>query len=63
MLCTWPRGEVVAAFSDQLQREVRTEAVDRGDVLFEQREQRLADVESQSVRLIGSIPTPRGPRR
>ena len=57
MLCTWPRGEVVTAFSDQLQREVRTEAVDRGDVLSEQREQRLADVESQSVRLIGSIPT------
>src|SRR5450432_1600225 len=46
MLCTWPRGEVVAAFSDQLQREVRTETVDGGDVLSEQREQRLADVES-----------------
>ena len=46
MLCAWPRGEVVAALSDQLQREVRTEAVDRGDVLSEQREQRLADVES-----------------
>src|SRR6266581_1872260 len=46
MLCTWPRREVVAASSDQLQREVRTEAVDCGDVLSEQREQRLADVES-----------------
>lgn len=46
MLCTWPRGEVVPAFSDQLQREVRTEAVDRGDVFSQQREQRLADVES-----------------
>ena len=38
MLCTWPRGEVVAAFSDQLQREVRTEAVDRGDIISEQRD-------------------------
>ena len=38
--------EESAAFSDQLQREVRTEAVDCGDVLSEQREQRLADVES-----------------
>ena len=46
MLCTWLRREVVAAFSDELQREVRAEAVDRGDVLSEQREQRLADVES-----------------
>ena len=46
MLRTWPRGKIVAAFSDQLQREVRTEAVDRGDVLSEQREQRLADVKS-----------------
>lgn len=31
-----PRGKVVAAFCDQLQREVRTEAVDGGDVLSEQ---------------------------
>jgi len=46
MLCTWPRREVVATFSDQLQREVRTEAVDGGDILSEQREQRLADVKS-----------------
>ncbi len=46
MLCTRPRGEVVAAFSDQLQREVRTEAVDCGDVLSEQTEKGLADVES-----------------
>ena len=57
------RGEVVTAFSDQLQGEVRTEAVDCGDVLAEQPEQRRADVESQSVRLIGSVPTPRGRRR
>src|SRR5450432_3645868 len=46
MLCTWPRGEVVAAFCDQLQQEVRTEAVDCGEVLSEQREQRLANVKS-----------------
>lgn len=38
------KGHVVAAFSDQLQREVRTDAVDRGDALPEQREQRHADV-------------------
>lgn len=63
MFCTWPRGKVVAAFCDQLQREVRTEAVDGGDVLSEQRKQRRADVESQSVRLIGSVPTPRDRRR
>ena len=59
MLCTRPGGEVVAAFSDQLQREVRAEAVDRGDVLSEQREERRADIESQTVRLIGSLPTRR----
>ena len=53
----------VAAFCDQLQREVRTEAVDRGDVLPEQPKQRRADVESQSVRLIDSVPTPRDRRR
>jgi len=34
MLCTRPGGEVVAAFSDQLQGEVRTKTVDRRDVLF-----------------------------
>ena len=54
MLCTRPGGEVVAAFSDQLQREVWTEAVDLGDVLSEQREKRRANVEGQCVRLIGS---------
>jgi hypothetical protein len=27
MLCTWPGGKVVAAFSDQLQGEVRTKTV------------------------------------
>src|SRR3984957_11018876 len=43
-----------AALGDQLQREVRTEPVDLGDVLSEQREKRGADIESQSVRLIGS---------
>ena len=63
MLGTGPRGEVVAAFSDQLQREVRTEAVDGGDVLSEQPKQRGADVERQSVRLIGSVPAPRDRRR
>lgn len=36
MLCTSPRGEVVAPFSDQLQREVRAEAVERGGVLSDQ---------------------------
>src|SRR6267143_4784929 len=53
----------VATFCDQLQREVGAEAVDRGDVLSEQPEQRRADVESQGVRLIGSVPTPRDWRR
>ena len=57
MLCTRPGGEVVAAFGDQLQREVRTETVDLGDVLSEQREERRADIEGQCVRLIGSGPT------
>ena len=38
MLCTRPGGEVVAAFSDQLQGEVRTKAVDPSDVLPKQRE-------------------------
>ena len=54
MLCTRPGGKVVAAFSDQLQREVGTKAVDPGDVLPEQREQRRANVEGQPVDLIGS---------
>ena len=57
MLCTRPGGEVVAAFSDQLQRKVRTETVDHRDVLSEQRKQRRAHVESQSIRLICSAPT------
>ena len=38
MFCARPGGEVVAAFSDQLQGEVRTKAVDRSDVLSKQRE-------------------------
>ena len=59
MLGTGPRGEVVAAFSDQLQRKVSAETVDRGDVLSEHREERGANVESQGVHLIGSVPTPR----
>src|SRR3954464_8186486 len=59
MLGTGPRGQVVSAFSDQLQREVSTKAVNRGDVLSEQREERGANVESQGVRLIGSVPAPR----
>ena len=57
MLCTRPGGEVVAAFSDQLQREVWTETVDLGDVLSEQREERRTDIEGQCVSLIGSGPT------
>ena len=59
MLGTGPRGEVVAAFSDQLQRKVSAETVDRGDILSEQREERGANVESQGVHLIGPVPTPR----
>ena len=51
--------EVVAAFSDQLQRKVSAETVDRGDVRSEQREERGANVESQGVHLIGSVSTPR----
>src|SRR3954466_765293 len=58
MLGTGPRGQVVSAFSDQLQREVSAKAVDRGNVLSEQREQRGANVESQGVCLIGSLSTP-----
>ena len=58
MLGRGPRGEVVAAFSDQLQRKVGAKAVNRGDVLSEQREERGANVESQGVRLIGSMPAP-----
>ena len=54
MFCTRPGGEVVTALSNQLQREVRTEAIDLGDVLSEQREKRRADIEAQSVCLIGS---------
>ena len=57
MLCTRPGGDVVAAFSDQLQREVWTEAVDLGDILSKQREKRRANIEGQCVRLIGSGPT------
>ena len=60
MLCTRPGGEVVAAFSDQLQREISAKAVDCGDVLSEQREKCCADVESQGVRLISSVPASRG---
>ena len=59
MLGTGPRRQVVAALSNQLQREVSAKTVDRGDVLSEQREQRGANVESQGVRLIGSLSTPR----
>ena len=32
MFCARPSGEVITALSDELQREVRTEAVDLGDV-------------------------------
>ena len=59
MLGTGSRGQVVAAFSDQLQREVSAKAVDHCDIPSEQREERGANVESESVRLIGSVPTPR----
>jgi hypothetical protein len=54
VLRTRPSQEIVAAFSDQLQREVGTKAVDPGDVLPEQREQRQADIKGQPVDLIGS---------
>lgn len=56
MFCTCPCGEVVAAFSDQLQREVGAEAVDLRDVFSEQGEECRADIEGQSIRLIGSRP-------
>ena len=59
MLGTGPRGEVVAAFSDQLQRKVSAETVDRGDILSEQREKRGTNVKSQGVHLISPVPTPR----
>ena len=59
MLGTGPRGEVVAAFSDQLQRKVSAETVDRGDILSEQREERGTNVESQGIHLISPVPTPR----
>lgn len=44
MLCTSPRGEVVAPFSDHLQQEARTEAVERGGCPFRPTEQSHADV-------------------
>ena len=56
MFCARPSGEVVAALRDQLEREVRTEAVDLGDVLSEQCEECRANIEGQSVCLIGSPP-------
>ena len=56
MLGTWPSGEIVAAFCDQLQREVRAEAVDPGDVPSEQREQCRPGIEGEAVDLIGSSP-------
>jgi hypothetical protein len=45
MFCARQGDEVVAALSDQLQREVKTEAVDLGDVLPEQREGTATDAE------------------
>jgi hypothetical protein len=53
MLGTGPRGEVVAAFSDHLQRKVGAETVDRGDVLSEQREERGANVEGAVAGVVG----------
>ena len=57
MLGARPGREVVAALGDQLERQVRAEAVDLGQVLAEQRMQRRADIEGQRVRLLGSAPT------
>jgi hypothetical protein len=54
-----PSGQVVAARGDQLEREVRTEAVDSGDVLAEQLEQCRADIEVQRTCRIGNTPTGR----
>ena len=51
------QAERSSPHSAMLQREVRTETVDLGDVLSEQREERRADIEGQCVRLIGSGPT------
>ena len=56
MFCARPSAEVVAALRDQLEREARTEAVNIGNVLAEQCEERRADIEGQSVCLIGSPP-------
>ena len=50
MFCARQGGEIIAALSDQLQREIRTEAVDLGDVLSKEREERRADIEGQPVR-------------
>ena len=57
MLCARPSGEVVAALSDQLEREVRAEAVDLGEVLSKQRKKRRADIEVRPVRFPVSAPT------
>jgi hypothetical protein len=57
-----PRGEVVTTFGNQLQRQVRTKAIDRSEVLPEQHEERRAGIKSQGIRLIGSVPTPRDRR-
>jgi hypothetical protein len=57
VFCARPRGQVIAAFSDQFEREVRAEAIDLGEVLTKQREERRADIEGQAVSLSGPVPT------
>ena len=49
MLRARPSGQVVAALGDQLEREIRTEAIDPGDIFAEQFEQRRSDIKIQRV--------------
>jgi len=49
MLCGWPGGEVIAAFSNQLEREVRAEAINLGEILAKQIKKCRADIEVRPV--------------
>ena len=53
MLCARPSGEVVAAFSDQLEGEVRANAIDLGEILAKQLKKRGANIEVRPVPLCG----------
>ena len=50
MLCARPGGEVVATLGDQLEREVRAETIDLGEILAKQFKKRRADIEVRPVR-------------